>query len=64
MLRHTSRKEAHRRSLFVLFGLLTGKPCVMGTSMLKRRILARNRVQTRIGSFGWQNTQPTLEGSR
>lgn len=35
---------------------LTGKPCVMGTSMLKRRIRALNRVQMGIGSLGSQNT--------
>lgn len=34
----------------------------MGTSILKRRILALNRVQTRMGSLGSQKTQPTLQG--
>lgn len=42
---------------------LTGKPCVMGISILKMRTRALNRVQTRIGSLGSQNTQPILEGS-
>lgn len=44
--------------------VLTGKPCVMGTSILKRRIRALNRVQTRMGSLGSQNTHPTLERSK
>ena len=47
--------------LCVCLPALTGKPCVMGTSILKRRIRALNRVQTRIGSLGSQTTQPTLE---
>lgn len=48
----------------VCWPALTGKPCVMGSSILKRRIRALNRVQTLIGSLGSQNTQPTLEGSK
>lgn len=46
------------------FCLLTGKPCVMGTSILKRRILALNIVQAPMGSLGSQNTQPTLQEIR
>lgn len=48
----------------VRFCLLTGKPCVTGTSILKRRILALNLVQTLMGSLGSQNTQPTLQEIR
>ncbi len=32
-----------------------------GTSILKRRILARNLVQALMGSLGSQNIHPTLE---
>lgn len=41
-------------------GILTGNPWVTGTSILKSRILARNREQALIGSLRSQKTQPTL----
>jgi len=41
--------------------VLTGKPCVMGSSILKRRILALNLVQALMGSLGSQNIHPMLE---
>lgn len=40
---------------------LTGNPLVIGTSILKMRTRALNRVQTLMGSLGSQNTQPTLQ---
>lgn len=61
---YKTTKTSAKVHMGVCFCLLTGKPCVMGTSILKRRILALNLVQIPIGSLGSQTTQPTLHEIR